>query len=195
MVVAVIPNYLSLVKYYIYARGIVSASGGPYMWPILVSIRMLGKTNSDLSVEIFLPGEKDYDAYICDEIQKDLNARCIVLPRHENFATKRYQYKAVVILSSSFEDILFLDADNLPLIDPNELFDSSPFITTGLVTWPDFCDSSASPLYYRISTETPPLLILHATTEAGQIPISKRKHAAAILFATYYNLYGPKFSV
>jgi alpha 1,2-mannosyltransferase len=163
------------------------------MGPVLVSIQMLRRTNSYLSVEVFLPDEKDYDTYICEEILNDLKARCVVLPKLKNFTIKRYQYKALAILSGSFEDILFLDADNFPLIDPNELFDSDSYTATGLVTWPDFWASSASPFYYYISAQTPTPLRLHATTEAGQILISKRQHAATLLLATYYSLYGPHF--
>jgi alpha 1,2-mannosyltransferase len=193
LVVAVIPDYLNVVKYQSRARGIVAVGGGAYMGPVLVSIRMLRRKNTILPVEVFLPNEKYYDTYICDEVLKELNARCVTLPRLKDFDLKKYQYKALAILLSSFEDVLFLDVDNFPLINPNELFDSAPYTTTGLVTWPDFWASSTSPLYYQISAQIPPSLRRHATTEAGQFLLSKRKHAATLLLATYYNLYGPKF--
>lgn len=34
--------------------------------------------------------------------------------------------------------MLLLDSDNLPLIDPTELFESEPFVKHGNLFWPDF---------------------------------------------------------
>jgi len=65
--------------------------GGAYMGPVLVSIRMLRRKNTILPVEVFLPNEKYYDTYICDKVLKELNARCVALPRLKDFDLKKYQ--------------------------------------------------------------------------------------------------------
>lgn len=190
LMVNAIPDFLGLVNYRNHSQGIVSVGGGSYMSVLLVSIRLLRRTHSHLPVEVFLP-EEDYDHYICDVVMKGLNAQCVMFPKFENFTISRYQYKAFAILFSSFEDVLFLDADNFPVIDPSELFGTDPYVSTGLVTWPDYWASTASPLYYRIAVKEKPHLFERATTESGQILISKRKQAQTILLVAYYNAYGP----
>jgi hypothetical protein len=41
--------------------------------------------------------------------------------------------------------VLFLDADNVPVRDPTPLFDSAAFQRAGALLWPDYWDSSAAP--------------------------------------------------
>lgn len=90
--------------------------------------------------------------------------------------------------------MLFLDADNFPIVDPTSWFDSRPFRERGMITWPDFWANTASPLYYSISNQSTPVLQeQHASTEAGSILISRSKHNRTLLLAFYYNLFGPGF--
>ena len=126
-------------------RGIVTTAGGSYLPVALVSIRLLRETGSFLPVEVFLSQWSEWDPVICDTILPNLNAKCIVLQeifdyekstRGTTLAT--YQYKIMAMVFSSFEDILFLDSDAFALHPPNDLFDSEPFESTGLVLWPDF---------------------------------------------------------
>src|SRR5262249_46380915 len=41
------------------------------------------------------------------------------------------------ILHSSFKEVLYLDADNFPLVDPEFLFSTEPYLETGSLFWPD----------------------------------------------------------
>jgi hypothetical protein len=45
-----------------------------------------------------------------------------------------YQLKFFALLFSSFEEVLFLEADAFPVHDLNHLLRVEPFISTGLVT-------------------------------------------------------------
>lgn len=126
-------------------RGIVTTAGGAYLPVSLVSIRMLRETGSQLPVEIFLATWSEWDPVICSKIFPSLNARCIVLQdifdcdvKARRFGIDKYQYKIMAILFSSFEEVLFLDSDSFPIHRANDLFESEPFISTGLVLWPDF---------------------------------------------------------
>jgi alpha 1,2-mannosyltransferase len=192
-VVELIPEYQDVIQYKKRSQGIVTVGGGAYQPAVLVSIRMLRKTNCTLPVEVFVPDEADYDPYTCDVVFKELNAKCVILPQFENTTIARYQYKSMALLVTSFEDTLFLDADNFPIVDPAPWFNSEPYLSTGLITWPDFWVSTASPVYYRLINQTTPSLLEHASTEAGSILISRRKHAESLLLAFYYNLNGPGF--
>ncbi|KAA8564812.1 hypothetical protein EYC84_010583 [Monilinia fructicola] len=193
-VVKLLPEYDDLITYQKGSRGIITVGGGPYTPALLVSIRMLRRTNCTLPIEVFVPDPSDYDPYSCDIVLRSLNAKCIILPQFENTTIARYQYKSVALLFTTFEDTLFLDADNFPVVDPTSWFDSQAYKTTGMITWPDFWANTASPIYYRLINQTiPSVKSQHASTEAGSILISRSKHNRTLLLAFYYNLFGPGF--
>ena len=177
-------------------RGIVSTAGGSYLVVFVISLRMLRRTGSTLPVEVFLANLEEYEPHICNVVLPTLNAKCVVLSQildavPATVEISRYQYKILSILFSSFEEVLFLDSDCFPVQDPDVLFESEPFNSTGLVLWPDFWYTSESPAYFAISSQPMPLLKERQSTESGEIFYSKPMHELSILLATYYNVYGP----
>jgi alpha 1,2-mannosyltransferase len=177
-------------------RGLVSTAGGPYLPVLVISLRMLRRTGSQLPMEVFLASPDEYESFICEIVLRALNARCVILSEilesvPSMLAISHYQFKPFAMLFSSFEEILFLDADAFPLHDPETLFTTEPFQSRNLVTWPDFWGSSASPLYYTISSQEIPPMSERASTESGELLISKKTHSESLLLATYYNYYGP----
>ncbi|KAF2417251.1 nucleotide-diphospho-sugar transferase [Tothia fuscella] len=179
-----------------HTKGVVMTAGGKYVNVLLVSLRMLRRSGSQLPVEVFLDSWADYDHKLCEKILAQLNAKCVVLS--EIWSTtpasgklKSYQYKALALLFSSFEDVLFLDADAFPGHNPDPLVHSEPYTSYGLVTWPDFWSLSSSPLFYNIANIEAPALNVRASSESGIILLSKKKHAKTLLLATYYNYLGP----
>jgi alpha 1,2-mannosyltransferase len=177
-------------------RGIVSTAGGSYLVVFVISLRMLRRTGSTLPVEVFLANLEEYELHICNVVLPTLNAKCVVLSQildavPATVEISRYQYKILSILFSSFDEVLFLDSDSFPVHDPEVLFDSEPFNSTGLVLWPDFWYTSESPAYFTISSQPMPSLKERQSTESGEILYSKTKHELSLLLATYYNIYGP----
>ncbi|KAJ5933509.1 hypothetical protein N7454_005838 [Penicillium verhagenii] len=175
-------------------RGVVSTAGGSYLPVLVISLRMLRRTGSTLPMEVFLADEDEYEDYICDTVLPSLNARCIVLSRILVAAPARiekYQFKPFAMLFSSFEEILFLDADAFPLEQPEALFRGEPFRTNNMVTWPDFWASSASPIFYEIIGTSVPAMNLRQSTESGELLLSKKTHTRTLLLSTYYNYWGP----
>ncbi|KGO65948.1 Alpha-mannosyltransferase [Penicillium italicum] len=175
-------------------KGIVSTAGGTYLPVLVISLRMLRRTGSTLPMEVFLADEDEYEHHICDVVLPSLNARCVVLSRILIAAPARiqkYQFKPFAMIFSSFEEILFLDADAFPLEKPEQLFITEPFLAKGMVTWPDFWASSVSPLFYDIANYPPPPMDLRQSTESGEVLLSKRSHLRSLLLATYYNYHGP----
>ena len=177
-------------------RGLVSTAGGQYLPVLVISLRMLRRTGSQLPMEVFLSSPDEYESFICEVVLRALNARCVVLSDildsvQSTNEISHYQFKPFAMLFSSFEEILFLDADSFPLHDPETLFENEPFQSRQLVTWPDFWAGSASPLYYSISSQSVPPLTERASTESGELLISKKTHSESLLLATYYNYYGP----
>ncbi|KAH8601763.1 mannosyltransferase putative-domain-containing protein [Bisporella sp. PMI_857] len=181
------------IPYRKHSQGAVIVGGGRYTATAIFSVLMIRKQNPELPVEVFLPTRDDYDHYTCEVMFKSLNARCLVISDFTNIQIARYQYKIFSIIFSSFENVVFLDADSIPLIDVSELFRQEPYISTGLITWPDFWASTASHLFYNISDQKVPPVTEHASSESGQMLISKSKHANSLLLALYYNIYGPPF--
>ncbi|KAF7170393.1 hypothetical protein CNMCM5623_002867 [Aspergillus felis] len=173
-------------------RGLVSTAGNSYLPVFLSSLRMLRRTGSTLPVELYMKDATEYEKKICDGVLPDLGAKCVVLSEivGKN-PIAHYQLKVFAILFSSFEQIIWMDADCFPLHKPEELLDSEPFKTNGLVTWPDFWASTASPAYFELSRQPIPPMSARQSSETGILLVSKEMHLTTLLLAAYYNYYGP----
>ncbi|RLV95444.1 Alpha-12-mannosyltransferase MNN21 [Spathaspora sp. JA1] len=144
--------------------GIVYVGGGQFNWLTLLSIKSLRSIGCTLPVEVFIPKVDEFELELCGKILPLMNARCIYMRNHlidpvdatngksyaSRFNFKGYQYKAMAILLSSFENVLLLDSDNIPVHIPDSLFTEEPFISKGLIAWPDFWKRATSPSYYKI---------------------------------------------
>ena len=181
------------------SEGIVITAAGSFMPVLIVSLRMLRRTGSTLPVEVFLESSASSDAEseVCKTILPSLNARC--MPMAEILSSTstphnitRYQLKAFAMLFSSFERVVLMDADCFPVSPPELVFDNEPFLSTGLITWPDYWASTTSPLFFLISsTRQIPAVTDRSTSESGQVLLSKAQHATTLMLIAYYNYYGP----
>ncbi|KAJ5492151.1 Alpha-mannosyltransferase [Penicillium expansum] len=165
-------------------RGLVSTAGSTYLPVFVSSLRMLRRAGSTLPVELYMKDATEHEKHVCNEVLPKLDARCLVLADvvGKNII-EHYQLKIFAVLFSSFEEIVWMDADCFPLGKPEDLLDSEPFKTNGLVTWPDFWASSASPLYYRISRQQAPSMAARQSSETGAFLVSKKTHSLALLLA------------
>ncbi|RHY24194.1 hypothetical protein DYB32_008953 [Aphanomyces invadans] len=120
------------------SRGIVMVVYGKALVPLYATVQYLRHDlASTLPIEIW---------YRSDEVNPHNNSvlaaianlphvhmREILDPLAQGFYVKPY-----VIFFSQFRQVLFLDADNLPLHDPAFLFDTPEFKRDGAIFWPDF---------------------------------------------------------
>lgn len=178
------------------SEGLVSTAGGDYLPVFVISLRMLRRTGTTLPVEVFMADHEEYEEHICEVVLPSLNARCVILSDtlesgQGSVRITRYQLKVFAMIFSSFESILFLDADSFPIQNPEPLFASQLFREHGFITWPDFWASSASAYFYDITGQNVPPMADRASTEAGEILLSKKTHRKSLLLAAYYNYYGP----
>lgn len=178
-------------------QGIVTIGGGKYFPILMVSLRFLRRTGTTLPVEVFVP-QAEYEADVCEQVLPTLNAVCRVFPQLGGSSSSRpplqgFQLKVFAMLFSSFDDLLFLDADCTAMRDVATLFLSEPFRNTGLVTWPDVWQTTVSPLYYLIALQDVVPVDRRASTESGQLLVSKHRHWLTLLLAAYYNYHGPTF--
>ena len=175
-------------------RGIVTTAGGSFITVTLVTLRMLRRSGCQLPVEIFVATTQDLNSHLCQKMFPRLNAKCIDLSHlvdgdADILGENRYFNKFLAMMFSSYEDIMFLDSDNLAVRDPTDLLMSDLFKNKGLVTWPDFWKNTASPYSFDIIGVSEDDRI-PGTVESGQLLLSKKTHGAALLLATYYNFYG-----
>lgn len=175
--------------YVLGTRGVVSAAGGKYLPTFVVTLRLLRRTGCTMPVELFVKDTLEYDPGVCETVLPALNARCVVLDAARSI--EHYQLKSFAVLFSSFEDVVWLDADCIPLHDPETLLLAEPYVSTGLVTWPDYWASTISPFYFTISRQAEVPTTARASTEAGVFLVSKKTHAHSLVLAAYYNYYGP----
>jgi hypothetical protein len=84
-----------------------------------------------------------------------------------------WQLKAYALLHSSFEEVLMLDADQVPVVDPAAVFDWPQYREAGAVFWPDIVDLRAdNPVWDLVDL---PARRIHSW-ESGQVCIDKRRH-------------------
>ena len=154
-------------------NGIVYVGGGKFNWLTLLSIKSLRAMGSKVAIEVLIPHIDEFEPHLCKKVFPDLGAKCIYLPNelnsgethkdnsiYDNFEFKGYQYKALAILLSSFENVLLLDSDNIPVHRPDKLFTKNPFLSKGFIVWPDFWKRATSPHYYKIAGLSPSTLEL-----------------------------------
>lgn len=182
------------------SRGIVMTADSAYLGVAITSLLMLRRTGSKLPVQLFLDSATERGRQLCDQALARLNARCLNMdsffPQPANSTAmnlEKYQFKVFSLLFSTFQDILYIDTDAFPIHKPDYLLQVEPFISHGLVTWPDFWLPTVSPLFYEIAgVKRPPVSPESRSTESGIMLYNKAKHAESLLLAVYYNLYGPK---
>lgn len=176
-------------------RGIVTTISKKDLPVLTVSLHMLRRTGSTLPVEVFVTSGEDYEAKICEEVFPALNANCQVLSDimsvDGRFDFGRYPIKPFALLFTSFEEALWMEYDTFPVEDPEALFKSEPFLSRGLVTWPDRWASMISPHFYAVSGQELNPMNERPTTEASQLMFNKRTHRNTLLLMLYYNFYGP----
>lgn len=181
-------------------RGIVTTAAGYYLPVAVVSLRMLRRTGTTLPVEIWMNTREEYEPYICEQALPAMNAKCRILEdifHHDDKKFKmakeieHFQFKIFAILFSSFQEVMWLDADNFPLHEPEELFETEPFKSTGMVIWPDFWYRTVSPAYHLVNDKFPEPRDVRPAAETGQMMLNKETHLHVLLLVAYYNYYGP----
>eukprot|EP00747_Dinoflagellata_sp_TGD_P207752 gnl/TRDRNA2_/TRDRNA2_81286_c0_seq1.p1 gnl/TRDRNA2_/TRDRNA2_81286_c0~~gnl/TRDRNA2_/TRDRNA2_81286_c0_seq1.p1 ORF type:complete len:486 (-),score=86.69 gnl/TRDRNA2_/TRDRNA2_81286_c0_seq1:94-1551(-) len=83
-----------------------------------------------------------------------------------------------------FQQVLLLDADNLAVEDPTELFDSKEFQETGTIFWPDHeTYNIKSPMWRIVGKEPYPVM----TLDNAQMMVDKKQHWKALALASFFN--------
>jgi hypothetical protein len=171
-----------------HGRGVVMAAGGPkFQICAWVAIRMLRTVGCQLPIEVWYLGAGEYNAGWA-ELVKPYDVMCV--DAHE--ARKQYPHarlfgwelKPYAIQHSRFREVLFLDADNVPVRDPSFLFETPQFQQHGTIFWPDFGRLSRDRLAWRVFGNIP--YRDEPEVESGQIVIDKARCWRALELCHWY---------
>ena len=109
-----------------------------------------------------------------------------------------WQLKPFALVACRFAEVLLLDADQVPVVDPCVAFEWPQYREAGAVFWPDVLDIKAeNPIWAALGVAGERSVSL----ESGQVMVDKRRHMRAALATlalneaaetTYRYLYGDK---
>lgn len=121
-------------------RGIVMCAGGPRYFPCAwVCINMMRRLGMRLPIEMWALNSDEVDSKIRGLVAP-LGVRCVnaavFRSRHPVRILNGLELKPYSILHSHFREVLFLDADNVPIADPTVLFRSRSYKKHGAIFWP-----------------------------------------------------------
>uniref|UniRef100_K3WIB6 Uncharacterized protein n=1 Tax=Globisporangium ultimum (strain ATCC 200006 / CBS 805.95 / DAOM BR144) TaxID=431595 RepID=K3WIB6_GLOUD len=158
------------------------------------TIRMLRVQGCELPVELwYRPDEMSIDNPIIHKLLADYNVRMrpIFDSRAQGFHVKPY-----AVYYSNFDNVLLLDADNLPAKDPTYLFEEPEFLRTGAIFWPDYWQPSNS-LFQLTNTSllwqlTGVSYVDMFEQESGQVLINRPKSKKALDKLMYYSTHEPR---
>lgn len=95
-----------------------------------------------------------------------------------------WQLKAFALMWSRFEEVLLLDADQVPTRDPTEVFEWREYRETGAVLWPDTVNLVPENPIWEICGLPPRTT---AAIESGQLLVHKVRHWPALQIALHLN--------
>ncbi len=171
-------------------RGIVICGGGVrYFVNAWVCINMLRRHGCKLPIEVWHLGKFEMSARMAD-LLASLDAETADASRikkeHPMRILNGWELKVFAIAHSRFREILFLDADNVPVVNPEFLFDTKEFKETGAMFWPDLnyvSGKNAIRIWRSCGLSKPP----EREFETGQMVIDKVRCWKALRLCLWLN--------
>ncbi len=171
-----------------HGRGIVICAGGAKLFVnAWVGINMLRQQNCRLPIQLWYLGAPEMDASMKALLQP-FDVECIDALKVRRRAPVRvlggWQLKPYAILHAPFREVLLLDADNVPVVNPEFLFDTPEFRRTGAIFWPDFGQLEKSQIIWdNCGLARPP----EPEFESGQIAVDKARCGRALRLSLWFN--------
>jgi hypothetical protein len=170
-------------------RGIVICAGGARLftcaWVTIALLRRhLGCT---LPIEVWHLGPQEMGPPMRGLLE-DLSAEPVdafdVAKRHSVERLGGWELKPYALMHSRFNEVLLLDADNIPIRDPSFLFDRQEYRETGALFWPDIVRLAPDNDIWEISG----LRYRDASSfESGQMVIDKARCWRALCLTQWIN--------
>lgn len=178
-------------------RGIVIVGGGlQYLPPAWVAVHALRRTGCTLPIEMWFQTTEMPDSGLAAAL-----LRLGVAVRSADAVAGGeggggFALKVLAVLFSRFEEVLYLDSDNVALFDPTSVFAWPPYRAAGLLLWPDFWAASVAPDAFAIAPEARARLASNASSgsvESGQLLLHKRLAWRTLLLTWFLNAQAPLY--
>jgi ADP-heptose:LPS heptosyltransferase len=171
-------------------RGIVICGGGVrYFTNAWVCVNMLRRLGCALPIQLWYLGKKEMDSAM-KTLVAPLGVECVDATRvRKKFPVrilKGWELKPYAIVHSPYREVLLLDADNVPVINPEFLFTTPEFRATGAIFWPDFLrgkHKKAMAIWRSFGLQMPHELEF----ETGQIVLGKERCWRALCLSLWIN--------
>ncbi|HEX4646867.1 MAG TPA: glycosyltransferase family 9 protein, partial [Verrucomicrobiae bacterium] len=171
-------------------RGIVICGGGTrYFTNAWVCINMLRRLGCRLPIQLWHLGAKELDGRMRGLVE-GMDVECVDACRmRRRFPVRRlngWELKPYAILHSRFREVLLLDADNVPVLNPGYLFDTPQFQSTGAIFWPDYTHDKnklAAAIWRSCGLREP----REPEFETGQIVVDKKRCWPALWLTLWFN--------
>jgi ADP-heptose:LPS heptosyltransferase len=171
-------------------RGIVICGGGPKYFPNLwVCINMLRRLGCQSGVQVWHLGWREMDGRMKALLAK-LGVECVdAFKVRKTFPVRMlhgWAVKPYAMLHSRFHEVLLLDADNVPVVNPDFLFDVPEYKSSGAVFWPDVPipgNAKATAIWRSCGLRQPD----EPEFETGQILLDKKRCWPSLSLAMWFN--------
>ncbi len=179
-----IPEYPSHYR----GRGIIICGGGVrYFTNAWVCINMLRRLGCRLAVQLWHLGPRELDRKM-KTLLTPLGIECVdafnVRQEHPVRKLGGWELKPYAILHCPFEEVLLLDADNVPVVNLECLFQTPQYQATGAIFWPDYGrEPRAQPVWRSCRLRRP----MEPEFESGQILIDKNRCWKALRLCGWFN--------
>jgi hypothetical protein len=170
-------------------RGIVVCVGGVLMFAnAYVLVRVLRDTlQCALPIQLWHLGPRELSP-VMRSLLEGLGVEPIdadaVRATHPARIADGWQLKPYAVLNSRFQEVLLLDADQVPVRDPTEVFRWAQYLRTGALFWPDIIDLNAdNPVWTLCGLESRRC----ASLDSGQLVVDKQRHWTALNLTLHLN--------
>src|SRR5262249_33260735 len=175
-------------------RGIViCGGGGTYFACAWVCIGMLRRLGCVLPIELWDRGRAEMNLQMMG-LMDTRGVVCIDAYEPARPNTMRrldsWELKSFAVAYSEFEEVLYIDADNVPVQDPTFLFSGPEYLATGAVFWPDRYIGPGSGVEWLSRRAWEICRVpyrLEPEIEAGQLLINKRRCWLPLLLTLHMN--------
>ena len=164
-------------------RGIVICSGGiKYFTCAWIAVKIIRKWGCKLPIEIWYKGDELSPSSIKE--MSEQNVFCKNILDYGDDSSHGWVLKPLSILHSNFKEIIYIDADNVCLSDPEALFEMEGYKETGALFWPDYWETAEdNPIWNIMKVPYRPM----KEQESGQMVIHKEKCWKALNLCCYLN--------
>jgi hypothetical protein len=150
---------------------------------------MLRRLECHLPIQLWYLGDGEVDEPM-KALVSPLGVECVdaiqVRKRFPIRLLHGWELKAYAIVHSAFREVLLLDADNVPVVRPEFMFDTPEFKAAGAVFWPDYNSvggAKAKAIWHSCGLRPP----AEQEFESGQILVDKERCSAALRLSLWFN--------